>query len=83
MTGNIEFKHHRRAWTEQERETLKTLYPFMGTARVAHTMLRSYVAISSEASRLQLRKHPSFYERKSTPVNESKTSRRRPAKVSS
>lgn len=65
MTGSIEFKHHRRPWTDHEREVLKTLYPYMGTAKVANVMLRSLQAIASEAFRLELKKDPSFYNRKS------------------
>lgn len=64
---HISFKHHRRPWTDDEREVLRALYPYMGTARVASTMLRSMQAIASEAFRLDLKKDPSFYlKRKST-----------------
>lgn len=60
MSGRLGFKHHRKPWTDNEREVLKSLYPHMGTAKVAWTMLRSVEAIASEAHRLGLKKTPEF-----------------------
>ena len=75
MTGRVAFKHHRRSWTEDERDTLKTLYPYMGTAKVAHVMLRSMEAIASEACRLKLKKDPAFYKRPVTERGSKSTTR--------
>lgn len=58
----IPFHHHRRPWTDEEREVLRTLYPYIGTAKVAQIMLRSLMSVKAEAHRLNLRKDEAFYK---------------------